>query len=173
MLIAVIDIQRGFVTEESRHVLPRVIELLRHAEAAHIPFFFTRFINHPCSGFVRWVKWNKLMEPPEIELHPDILCLARFVFDKSGYTSFTEDVKAWIQDNKVTKLFCCGIATEGCVLKTAVDAFEADIEPIVIHDACASHAGRTQHEAGVFVLTRFIGKGQIRSVDEVVRSGFA
>jgi nicotinamidase-related amidase len=113
------------------------------------------------------------MEPPEIELHPDLLCLARIVFDKPGYTSFTPDVRTWIRDNNITKLYCCGIATEGCVLKTAVDAFEADIEPVVVHDACASHAGRTQHEAGLFVLARFIGKGQIQSIDEVVCNGFA
>jgi len=65
-------------------------------------------------------------------------------------------------------LVLCGIATDGCVLKTAVDAFERGIEPVVVVDACASHAGNAVHEAGLLLLGRFIGAGQLRSVADFV-----
>lgn len=170
--MAVIDIQNGFITDGSRHIVPKVIQLLQYAGVVKVPCFFTRFINHPESGHVKWIRWSRLMSPPEIGLYPDILPYAQLVFDKPGYTSFTPDVRIWIQKNAITRLYCCGIATESCVLKTAVDAFEIDIEPVVVYDACASHAGQAAHKAGLFVLSRFIGKGQLRSVDEVVRSRF-
>jgi len=52
-------------------------------------------------------------------------------------------------------------------LKSAVDAFERDIEPVVITDACASHAGGAVHEAGLLLLGRFIGKDQLRLAAEL------
>ncbi|WP_369183522.1 isochorismatase family protein [Streptomyces sp. Y1] len=60
-----------------------------------------------------------------------------------------------------TDLYICGIATESCVLKTAVDAFERDLTPWLLEDAVASHAGQAAHEAGILVASRFIGPGQI------------
>ena len=62
-----------------------------------------------------------------------------------------------------------GLKRDKC---SAVDAFESDIEPIVVHDACASHAGQAAHDAGLFVLSRFIGKNQIRGLDDVVGAQF-
>jgi nicotinamidase-related amidase len=170
--LIVVDVQRGFVTEKSQHVVPKVIELIQQARAKGVPVFFTRFINHAQSGHVKWIGWSRFMNPPEIELHPEILPLADIVFDKPGYTSLIPAVRTWLGERGIARLYCCGVATESCVLKTAVDAFESDIEPIVVHDACASHAGQQAHEAGLFVLSRFIGKNQIRGIDDVVRAEF-
>jgi nicotinamidase-related amidase len=63
--------------------------------------------------------------------------------------------------NKITKVFICGIATESCVMKTAIDLFERNIRPIVIQDACCSHAGEAAHNAGLLIIERNIGKAQI------------
>ncbi len=51
--------------------------------------------------------------------------------------------------------------TDICVLKTAVDAFERDLSPWVLKDACASHAGPEAHDAGLLITERFIGANQI------------
>jgi nicotinamidase-related amidase len=55
----------------------------------------------------------------------------------------------------------CGIATDSCVLATAIDLFEYGLRPIVVKDACGSHAGRKAHEAGLFIIERFIGSKQL------------
>jgi nicotinamidase-related amidase len=170
--LIVIDVQRGFVNDESQHVVSKVIELIRQARAKDIPVFFTRFINHAQSGHVKWMRWSRLMSPPEIELHPEILPFADVVFDKPGYTSLVPPVRMWLGERRIARLYCCGVDTESCVLKTAVDAFEADIEPIVVHNACASHAGQAAHEAGLFVLSRVIGQNQIQGLDNVVGAQF-
>ena len=54
------------------------------------------------------------------------------------------------------------------MLKTAIDAFERGIEPVVVVDACASHAGREIHEAGLTLLRRFVGGRQLRTTAEVL-----
>lgn len=170
--LIVIDVQRGFVNDQSQHVVPKVIELIRQARAKDIPIFFTRFINHPKSGHVKWMGWSRFMNTSEIELHPEILPFADVVFDKPGYTSLVPPVRTWLGERGIARLYCCGLDTESCVLKTAVDAFESDIEPMVVHDACASHAGQAAHEAGLFVLSRFIGQKQLRRLDDVVSAQF-
>jgi nicotinamidase-related amidase len=55
-----------------------------------------------------------------------------------------------------TDLYVCGIDTDICVLKTAVDAFEYDLTPWILQDACASHAGPEAHTAGRFIGTNHI-----------------
>ena len=39
---------------------------------------------------------------------------------------------------------------------------------LVVTDACASHAGSEIHEAGLLLLGRFIGAGQLKSVADFV-----
>lgn len=170
--LIVIDVQCGFVNDNSQHVVPKMIELIRQARAKNVPVLFTRFINHAHSGHVKWMAWSRFMNSPEVDLHPEILPFVEAVFDKQVYTSFIPPVRAWLEERGITRLYCCGIDTESCVLKTAVDAFESDIEPIVVHDACASHAGQAAHEAGLFVLSRLIGNKQIRGLDDVVGAQF-
>jgi len=170
--LIVIDVQRGMVNENSQHVIPKVIELIRQAMAKPIPVLFTRFINHAHSGYVKWMAWPRFMDSPEVDLHPEILPFVQAQFEKPGYTSLIPPVRTWLEERGITRLYCCGVDTECCVLKTAVDAFESNIEPIVVHDACASHSGQTAHDAGLFLLSRFIGENQIRSLDEVVGAQF-
>ena len=80
------------------------------------------------------------------------------LFDKSTYTCLTDDVLALLQDSAVGEVHVCGFATDNCVLKTAVDVFEAGIIPTVLAAACASHGGIEAHEAGLMLLKRFIGE---------------
>jgi nicotinamidase-related amidase len=89
------------------------------------------------------------------------------VIEKNGYTFFNDKGMALVRDRGWTDLYLCGIATESCVLKTAVDAFERDLTPWLIRDASASHAGQAAHEAGLLVAGRFIGKGQLIGVADV------
>jgi nicotinamidase-related amidase len=80
----------------------------------------------------------------------------------------TPELENYLREQQVERLVLCGIATDGCVLKSAVDAFERGIEPVVVTDACASHGGSEIHEAGLLLLGRFIGAGQLKSVADFV-----
>lgn len=167
-LLVVVDVQNGFVKNGSGAIVPQVRNLVQTFNQFSIPVVFTRFINKHESNYVKLIHWSKLMDSPEIDIHSDLADLAHCVFDKGIYSAFTDQFKRYINDNEVQTIYICGIATDGCVLKTAVDAFEYGLEPIVVTDACSSHAGQDVHNAGLLLVSRFIGREQLLSSERVI-----
>jgi nicotinamidase-related amidase len=161
-MLLVVDVQNGFVNAHTRPVVEPVNRLITAFTARGQPVALTRFVNRPGSGYERWIGWTRFMGSPENDLFDGLDAGAAPVFVKHGYTAFTAQFEEHVRALQIERLVICGIATDGCVLKSAVDAFERGIEPVVVVDACASHAGREVHEAGVLLLGRFIGKGQLR-----------
>lgn len=170
-VLVVVDVQNGFVREESRYVVPLIVDLVNRWQAAGGDVVFTRYINYQGSPFERLVKWVELMDSPQIDIAPELLPYAEkatAIIDKRMYSLFADDKgKALVSERGWRDIYVCGIATESCVLKTAVDAFELDLTPWLIEDASASHAGKAVHEAGVLVTQRFIGQGQIITVADI------
>jgi nicotinamidase-related amidase len=151
-MLVVVDVQNGFLNEHTHHVLANVGRLVAAWRAHAAPVAFTRFVNREGGPHVRWIGWTRFMNEPENALVP-------------GLDAREGEIVVKL---RVGRLVLCGIATDGCVLKTAVDAFEREIEPVVAVDACASHAGARIHEAGLELLARFIGRRQLRSVETIV-----
>lgn len=170
-VLVVVDVQNGFVTDGSRHVIPVIARLVERWQAAGGDIVFTRYINYPGSPFERLIKWTELRESPQIDIVPELAAYAEkatAVIDKTMYSLFTDaEGRQLVADHGWTDIYVCGIATESCVLKTAVDAFELDLTPWLIEDASASHKGDSVHRAGVFVTQRFIGEGQIVTVADI------
>ena len=167
-MLLVVDVQNGFVNEHTRHVIEPINRLIGAFSERGEPVAFTRFVNRPDSGYERWIGWTRFMHGPENDLYDAIDARAGPVFVKHGYTAFTPELESYLREQQVERLVLCGIATDGCVLKSAVDAFERGIEPVVVTDACASHGGSEIHEAGLLLLGRFIGAGQLKSVADFV-----
>lgn len=165
-LLLVIDVQNGFVNARSAGVVEPLRLFVSRWLSLHRPAVFTRFINPPGSQWERLLHWTRLRESPETDLHPSVASLVEMsdyahVVDKYSYSSLNEEVHALIEKRQPNRLLICGIATDGCVLKTAVDAFEEGFIPLVLSDLCASHAGNEVHEAGLLLLRRFIGHDQV------------
>jgi nicotinamidase-related amidase len=169
-VLVVVDVQNGFVRGESAHVVPVIADLVRRWQATGGDVVFTRYLNFPGSNFEKLFKWSKLMQAPETDIVPELdpyVEKATAVVDKTIYSLFNDEGTDLVREHGWTDLYICGIATESCVLKTAVDAFEVDLTPWFIEDASASHAGRHAHEAGVLVASRFIGPDQIIKVADI------
>lgn len=175
-VLIVVDMQNGFVSDGSAHVVPVVIDLVRRWEETGNHILLTRYHNYPGSPFERLVNWYNLHDSPEIDLidgiapyveHPRV-----HLIDKDTYTAFTEEGRRIISEHGFTDLFICGIATDGCVLKTTLDAFDAGYTPWVLEDACASNATRVSpkevQQAALMLLTRLVGEKQIIHVDEAL-----
>ena len=171
--LVVVDVQNGFVTEHSAHVVPIIADLVAQWQATGRDVVFTRYINYAGSPFERIMGWSKLKDGAEIEIVDELqkyVSLATGCIDKKIYTLFTDEGEKLVRSHGWTDLFICGIDTEVCVLKTAVDAFERDITPWILSDASASHAGRVAHDAGIIVAGKMIGRRQViesRSVGSV------
>ncbi len=155
--LMIIDVQRGFINRWTSKI-PDVVSALQHA---HPHVIVARFANPEGSMHRRLFGWHRMAPgTKETELaflpRPDAL-----VVDKHTYTALTPAVRSELRRIGATEVALCGIATDGCVLKTAVDLFEAGIRPIVLADACGSHGGPECHEAGLLLLRRFIGEAQV------------
>lgn len=163
-VLVVVDVQNGFITEHSKPVVPVIADLVRRWKASHGDVVFTRYLNYSGSPFERLIGWTKMVDGSDTELVTE---LAPYVdrhtpvIDKYIYTLFTPEGIHLVDERGWTDLYLCGIDTDSCVLKTAVDAFERDLTPWILKDACASHAGPEAHAAGLFIAGRFIGTNQI------------
>jgi nicotinamidase-related amidase len=163
-VLVVVDVQNGFITQHSKPVVPVIVDLVRRWQAARGDVVFSRYLNYAGSPFERLIGWTKMADSPETDFVGE---LAPYVgphtpvLDKHIYTLFTPEGTHLVDERGWTDLYLCGIDTDSCVLKTAVDAFERDLTPWILKDACASHAGPEAHAAGLFIAGRFIGTNQI------------
>ena len=163
-VLVVVDVQNGFINEHSQPVVPVIADLVQRWQAAHGDVVFSRYLNYPNSPFERLMGWTKMTDGPETELAPELkpyIGPDTPIVDKYIYTLFTPEGTHLINERAWTDLYICGIDTDNCVLKTAVDAFERNLTPWILQDACASHAGPQAHTAGLYIAGRFIGTNQI------------
>ena len=126
----------------------------------------TKFINEPGSSWETLVHWSRLRSAPETDLHEGVRSLFEGsdrvdVVEKVTYSSLNLETLEILEALSPARVLICGIATDGCVLKTAVDVFEKGLIPIVLADLCASHAGDEIHKAGLLLTGRFIGRDQL------------
>lgn len=169
-VLVVVDVQNGFVTEHSRHVVPVIEQLVREWQERGRDVVFTRYLNYTDSPFEKIMGWSKLKESPEIDIVDGLQGLSReatAVIDKKMYTLFTDEGVQLARKRQWSDMFVCGIDTEVCVLKTAVDAFEQGIRAWLVTDASASHSGQVPHDAGVLVAQKMIGRQQTISCAEI------
>lgn len=170
-VLVVIDLQNYFVRDVSAHIVPVIADLATRWRSAGNDVVFTRYVNPPGSPFERLLGWTECRESPQIdivdELRPHAEA-ATAVIDKNGYSLFADVAGAsLVARHGWRDIYLCGIATENCVLATALGAFELNLTPWLLADASASHRGPRAHEAGLFVAGSFIGEGQIISVSDV------
>lgn len=157
-VLAIIDVQIGFVNEATRHI-PDIVQSLQN------PFDLvvaTRFENIPGSPFRDFLGLERFAPGmPETALAFTPREDARIAV-KHAYSAASEDLKRAGKEAGGT-VYLCGIASDNCVLATAVDLFDSGLRPVVIADACASHAGPRYHEAALMILKRMIGEEQVAS----------
>jgi nicotinamidase-related amidase len=140
------------------------------------PIYLSQFVNEHGSQWERLLGWSRLISEDEVALSPELgfLKTQATVYRKHTYSClvgpFLEDMRCSSWNDVVI----CGIATDSCVLATAIDLFEFSdrhIRPVVVQDGCASQAGKVAHDAGLFLLKRFIGAQQIITSDELLDEG--
>ena len=167
-VLVVVDVQNGFITEHSEPAVPIIVDLVRRWQASGGEVVFSRYLNYAGSPFERLIGWTKMTDGPETDLVAELVPYVSAqtpVVNKYIYSLFTPEGTQLVTESGWTDLYICGIDTEICVLKTAVDAFERDLTPWILEDACASHSGPEIHDAGLLVARRFIG------VNQIIRTG--
>ncbi|MDV6332283.1 isochorismatase family cysteine hydrolase [Asticcacaulis sp. 201] len=156
-VLLVIDVQNGFVTPQSEHVV-RPLENLQY-EFDYV--IFTKFYNPDPSPFRKFVGYDRMKQhsaQTDLTLQPrdDAVIISRPL-----YSGVTEALLVRLKTWGMREVFIAGIATDSSVLKTAIDLFELNIRPWVLQDLCASDKGADFHDAGLKILGNMIGPQHI------------
>ena len=155
--LLIVDVQNGFVNDKTKHIPPSVEKL----QYSYDLVIATRFVNLPDSPYRRLIKWNHLSPgTDEIELafkpKEDVIILDKYI-----YSCINDSFVNMLEENEVDAVDICGIDTDICVTKCAVDLFERNITPYVLKDYCATHAEADVQDVALIILARYIGRSQI------------
>ncbi|MET9310752.1 isochorismatase family cysteine hydrolase [Kribbella sp. NPDC003505] len=176
-VLAVVDMQYGFVSPASAHVIPLASKFIREWAATGRPYIMTRWYNTPNSLFEQLFNYDIIhKDSHEFEIVDELKDLAAgavAVLDKPTYSLFSEVGSALVAEHGWRQMIVIGLDTESCVLKTAVDAFEAGLVPLLVTDLTYSHAGEEAHNAGLLVAGRFIGRRQLVQAADVLAANAA
>lgn len=156
--LLIVDVQLGFIRPSTAHV-PEAVAKLQFDYSTVIA---TQFYNQEGSFFRSLIKWERLKADTQefnlaFNLKEDALRIVKPI-----YTCVDSRFLDYLTRRSIKRVDICGIDTDICVTKCAVDLFENGIEPIVLKDHCGSTAGEEAHTHALQTLGRFIGRGQIR-----------
>jgi len=155
--LVIIDVQKGLINEASKHI-PGIVQDLQNQ---YDSVFVFRYVNPPHSPYRTLLSWNKFSQgSEETELAFTPRSGAEVVV-KGLYSCMNDAFLRRLKELGVSEVHLCGLDTNACVLKTAVDLFELGLRPVVLSSACASHSGKDLHDAALTILERLIGPRQI------------
>lgn len=174
-----VDLQRVFAEPGMPWQVPGFEQVVgpttRLVEAFGDRVTFTRFVPQPPGPGTAWEEYYRLwpfaFEPgsgPMWELEPPFDELARRrVLDLGSFSKWGPELDAASGD--ADGLVICGVATECCVVSTALAAADAGRPVRIVADACA---GSTEelHEATLAVLSSYAGHVRLTTVDDVIAS---
>lgn len=156
-LLLVIDVQKAFINENTKHITNKINELINQNKYDNV--VFTRFINDEHSLWVEKLDYKECISEESRKIMIDTK--NNLVIDKNIYSALNEELKQYIKDNNINDIYLCGIDTECCILKTALDLFEKEFNVYVLKDFCACTHGKERHNNAIEILKRTIGSKHI------------
>ena len=164
-LLLIIDMQEGFRYAESEFIVPNILKLIK---AFNGKIIFSKFIGSQNSLFKTQLNWTKFQNEEERKLFSELQAFGFLKFEHEGYTVLNSKLKAYLKDNKITKIYLCGIYTDVCIIKTAMDLFDENFKTFVIKDACNSLHGKKNHDSAIESLRHILGKKQILLTEDII-----
>lgn len=163
-LLLIIDMQEGFRYVESEAILPNILELTESFSGAVV---FSKFVNNKGSLFEQQLNWIKFQEEKDTKLFSELQAPNNIEFEHGGYTVLNNNLIKLVEDHGIVEVFLCGIYTDVCIIKTAMDLFDKNIEAFVIEDACGSLDGKSLHDSAILSLRHIIGKKHVLSTNQI------
>jgi nicotinamidase-related amidase len=157
--IVIVDVQNGFINPSTAHIPAKIKSLLDAVVFEHR--IFTQFFNPKGSPYESLLHWTRLRSDEEVAIVDKLQSYPTVVLRKPIYSCLNPEFFGYAAMHKIKEFYIAGIDTDSCVLKCAVDLFEAGFKPMVLADCCMSHGGISAHEAALLILPRFIGADQV------------
>lgn len=160
-LLVIIDVQNGFLGKSTGFIPDKIKSFLGSGKIKFDHIVATQFKNVDGSPYHELMNWSGLSDAESQKLDSYIEKVVEKVFQKTIYSSFTKEFELYIKENAIEKVYFCGIDTDCCVLKSAMDCFEKNIKFEVLANYCASNGGPDSHAAALLVMKRALGKNNI------------
>ncbi len=139
--LIILDLQNCFITEKIK-TLPQKIK--KHIESQKYDFIiFSKFINSESSNFVKKLNWNKCKKSPDSDVAPELseIALKNHIFEKSTYSIFkSKQFVDFLSQNKISKLYFCGLDLDACVLASVFEAFDLGFDFEILYNLSDSSA---------------------------------
>lgn len=156
-LLIIIDLQAAFINENTKEAPAKIQKLMTTHHFDKI--MFTKFVNSLTNPVYTNIKWDKcLTEESKKVLLNTIDCP---VLSKKTYSVFTPELKDYLTNNNIKKIYLCCIDIECCVLVSAFNLFENNYDVYVLKDYCFSMNGKETYENAIGILKRNIGKDRV------------
>lgn len=153
--LVVIDVQQGFISDDTKQCLPYIHELIHQKKFDVV--IATRFYNPENSPFRRFIRWERLSTPEEIALDEVVEKKSDFIIDKSTYGAGDKIANILVEKN-INKVTLVGIDTDVCVLHNAAYLFDHGFEVTVDTKGCATNGGEEAQKAAYLLLRRTLGR---------------
>lgn len=156
-MLLVIDMQKEFINDNTKFLAAKIEKLINENKYENI--VFTKFTNNNKSIFYKRLKYSGCISNTGQQI---VLSTSdKKIIEKPGYSALTEECKRYIEKNNIDEIYLCGIDTEACILKTALDMFENEYNVYILEEYCACTYGKERHNNAIRILERNIGKEYI------------
>ena len=156
-LLLVIDVQNDFINDNTSKILKKIEDLVKSDKFDNI--IFTRFINDENSIWYKKLNYDGCMTSHGMAITIDTGI--HKIFDKRIYSALNDELKNYIVDNNIDKIYLCGFDTDACISKTALDLFENNYDVYILKDYCMTTAGIDLHNVYINNLRRLIGEDKV------------
>jgi nicotinamidase-related amidase len=160
--LLIVDVQNGFITDETKDVPAHISHHIRHH--SYDQLLFSQFINQPGSNYERLIDVKSCYGAPETDIHPDLaeFVTSENVFVKHGKSAFkNQDLLRCIKTAQIDQLDICGLDIDDCVLATAFEAFDLNLNFRVLDDLCGSSHGQDHiHSSAHSIITKNLSPKQ-------------
>ena len=141
ILFLIIDMQNGFINNFTEHLVEKIHDF-QTGIADHVITVGTRYVNHEHTACYVFEGWKSCMAgSEEAEIVPELRGCMERVFDKDKYSCWNDEMKAFVRDNEIEKIYFAGVNTGCCVLHSAMDCYNDLVDCAVIEDLCGSTSG--------------------------------
>ena len=166
ILFLIIDMQNGFINGFTRD-LPEKIREFQAGLGGRVVTAGTRYVNHERTACYVFEGWKSCMAgSEEAEIVPELRGCMERVFDKDRYSCWNEEMKAFIREKRIKKIYFAGVNTGCCVLHSVLDCYNDLAECAVIEDLCGSTSGLREHEAALVVLRSCITEERVVTAEK-------
>ncbi len=158
--LIVIDVQKYFLTEETKPIVKRIGEYLKNNSTKYSAIYFTIFKNDSDAPLWKISEWRDCTGSPDTDICDEIKEFTNDsnLFHKNILSAVkVPEISRGIKENNISEVELCGFDTDCCVLATAYDLFDQGIKPIILGNLTWSTSEGKLHKPAIQMIERNIG----------------